>query len=136
MILNELRHIMRASFSNRNCLAFSFTTTRKYSTYVNGKQVSNLEPACYKPGEWSNSLADVVIVIYLFFPYLFLICNNLQTIQSLLVSEYFRFERIHCFIFYYLVPEKRLDCITNFAKGTDNFNICGYIFTEGKSVPI
>ena len=33
--------------------------------------------------------------LYLFFPDLVLIYNNLQTIQSLLVSEFVHFERIH-----------------------------------------
>ena len=69
----------RYFFSNGISLAFSFTTARKYSRYIYSKQVSNLEPPCYKPGAWSNSLAYVVIVIYLFSPYLILICNNLQT---------------------------------------------------------
>ena len=81
-----LSHIMCAIFSNRSCLAFSFTITLKHSRYIPGMQVCNLQSVCYKLGEWSNSLAYAVIVIYLFFPDLILICNNLQTIQSLSVS--------------------------------------------------
>ena len=43
----------------------------------------------------AQTLAYAIIVIYLFFPDLILICNNLPTIQSLLASEYVHFERIH-----------------------------------------